>query len=202
MKNHAATILAAFAHAASEDHRAPGERYLERCLAQRVAGSPSRAGSWYDLPDTTALLVTLLGADWEVYDHPAIKSPAVGFRAPIAGKLGMLPLRDLPRNAEIHLTDPKGGEEYWTGERSVSASVVAERWSGVSPVEVEFTTLILGPSVPGVPDSALTVWTFHPGQPVRPSSVARITPEGEDLHGKVVPRDEAIRLGFDLAKLV
>lgn len=184
-------VLAAFATAADTS-----ADYLAGCFRTR---STDRVGSWYEgfTPDT--LREALLAAEWSEYPHPELKSPAVGFRAEIGGKLGVVSLDSMPADAEIVLLDPKGGEEFWTGERSVGATVSASRY-GVEAPSVGHTTLILGPASrdEGAP---LTVWTFHPGDPVAPSALARVSATGEDLHGKIVSVAEAKAMGFALAKL-
>lgn len=175
--------------------------YLAKCLSQRLASSTDRAGSWF--PTTTAcepesLLAVLLAAPWEPYDHPEIKIPGVGFRAPIKGFNGMVSLSGLPSHGILTLLDPKGGEEYWTGERSVSPSIRASEYNLV-PASEDFTVLIVGPTRDD--PSEHEVWTFHPGNPVKPSMVNRIDEIGRDLHGRQVTVAEARSMGFNFAKL-
>ena len=190
-------VRAAFDHAAQ--HSA---EYLAKCLSTRLASSPERAGSWFDSGVATtpeALLAALLAAQWVEYSHPELKSPAVGFRAEIGGKLGMVALSDLPADAEIVLLDPKGGFAHWDQKQKVGASVSASAY-GLEAPRVGHTTLILGPSS-REPNAPLTVWTFHPGAPVAPSMVDRLAEDGTDRHGLTVTVAEAIALGFGLAKL-
>lgn len=175
--------------------------YLAKCLAQRLASSPDRAGSWFQ--DSVAsspeqLLSVLLAAKWEPYDHPEIKIPGVGFRAPIKGFNGMVSLAGLPSHGILTLIDPKGGEEYWTGERSVSPSIRSSEYNLV-PASEDFTVLIVGPTRDD--SSEYEVWTFHPGNPVKPSMVNRIDEVGRDLHGRQVTVAEARSMGFNFAKL-
>jgi hypothetical protein len=186
-------VSAAFAHAA-----AVAPDYLASCFRTR---SVDRTGSWYEGHSPDSLRATLLAAKWVEYPHPELKSPAVGFRCEVGGKLGMLPIAALPNEAEIILLDPKGGEDYWSGTRSVGATLSASRY-GIEALTVSHTTLILGPSSrsPGAP---LTVWTFHPGDPVNPSHVFqdRIDPDGRDSHGRQITVAEALSQGFLFAKL-
>lgn len=185
-----AIALAAFAHAATDS-----ADYLASCLATRTT---SRVGSWYEGVEAAELHAKLLAAAWEEYSHPAIKSPALGFRAPIGGKLGIIHLDDLPNDVEIQLLDPKGGEEFWSGERSVAPCVSASKY-GIETPNIDFTTLLVGPASHEI-DAPFTLWTFHPGAPVRPSEVNRVA-NGVDLHGKSVTIAEAKALGFDFVKL-
>lgn len=187
----ATIVLAALAHAAefSAD-------YLSSCLTTRSTG---RVGSWYEGMTPSELRTALEGAAWESYPHEAIKSPAVAFRAPLAGKLGMVELSKLPADAVVTLTDPKGGLAHWDQKQKVGASVSASAY-GLEAPDADHTTMILGPASrdEGAP---LTVWTFHPGAPCAPSDLDRIAPDGTDRHGLTVTVAEAIALGFGLAKL-
>ena len=192
-------INAAAAFAVSAD---VSPDYLAKCLSTRLAASVERAGSWFadDVANSPeALLDVLAGASWEVYPHPAIKSPAVAFKAPIKGRNGMVALASLPAHALITLIDPKGGAAFWDQKQKVGASVVAADYNVVAPQE-DFTTLIVGP-VRDDAEGRHEVWTFHPGAPLAPSMVDRIAPDGSDRHGQRVTVAEAIALGFDFAKL-
>jgi hypothetical protein len=64
---------------------------------------------------------------------------------------------------------------------------------------VDFSIIILGPDEDSernpIPDTE-SVWTFHPGPPVRPSMV-----DAKELLGQTVSASEAIEKGFDLAKV-
>ena len=65
--------------------------------------------------------------------------------------------------------------------------------SGEKGPEVEDTWLIVGKE-----DGVDVVFTFHPGEPVRPSVVeAKDCPDGTKL-----TKEQALNLGFDLAKIV
>ena len=172
--------------------------YFQNCLKVRSTG---RVGSWYEGFDPHTLREALVNAGWYPSFHPAVKEPGISFRVDnLPGRLGIVALVDLPDDTMLTLLDPKGGEEFWTGERSVGATVSASRY-GLEAPSVGHTTLIIGPSVPGDVKSAPTLWTFHPGDPVRPSEVGRMK-DGEDLNGKVLSVAEARAMGFDYAKLV
>lgn len=183
-------VLSAFAASSSD--------YIARCLSTRLAGSPERAGSWYEATSAAALRNALLLAEWQPYSHPAVLEPAQAFRAPLPGRNGMVALDSLPSDAVVTLIDPKGGEQFWDGKRKVSAAVsMAE--TGAEPPHEASTTLLVGPASKDNP--TIVVWTFYPGAPCRPSEVDRIAPDGSDRHGQKITVREAIALGFDLAKL-
>lgn len=163
-------ILAAFA--------ATDPSYLASCLAQRQPGQGG-AGSRF-LSATT--LEDLQNVAWEEYSHPAISSPARGYRAPIRGRFGLLRLADLNPETEVVLSDPKS-----TG--NVEAVV-----EGALGPEVDFTVLLLGPDRSSGKE---VVWTFFPGEPIMPSRI-----ETRDFpHGTKVSAVKALELGLEWAKV-
>ncbi len=85
---------------------------------------------------------------------------------------------DLADDDEVELVDPKG-----TGK--VEGVV---RRSGTFP-QVDHTVILLGPG-----DEGEIVWTFFPGDPVRPSSVP-------SSRAGTVTATEARRLGLEWVKL-
>lgn len=133
--------------------------YLARTIATRTP--EQRAGSYFDLqPDR--LRQELYKAQWEPYNpldadgSPIIGGGARGYRATIpGGRLGMTSVDAIPETAKLFLIDPKG-----TGNWSVSTLGAAE------PV-TDHVTMIVGDGDNGKP----IVWTFHPGEPVRPSAL-------------------------------
>ncbi|TAL09741.1 MAG: hypothetical protein EPO02_09375 [Nitrospirae bacterium] len=157
--------------------------YWGNCLAQRAGDSETAAGSIY--PDLSGPDIEwwLLEAEWEEYAHPAILPGCTGFSAVLAGQLGVAPLASLAPDQPVVLDDRKG-----TGK--VSATV-----TGVRGQIVPLTVLIVGPGEEeGQPEY---VWTFHPGDPVRPSQVP-----AEGMHGRQITAAEAISLGLETAKIV
>lgn len=156
--------------------------HQRRCLAQRADG-PQRAGSYFPgaVPEEVESLLMLAG--WEEYSHPAVQSPAVAFKAMIPGIVDLVPLADLiDPSHEVMLLDPKG-----TG--SVEACV---RLSDSSGVPVEFTVALLGPG-----DDGEIVWTFFPGDPIRPSTIP-----AEGNVGRRATAAEAIAMGLTIAKVL
>lgn len=160
--------------------------YWEKTLNQRIAGSPTAAGSVYEqFEDAVTLESALMVADWEPYSHSAIAAGCEAFVALIPGRMGVVTLRDLPSDAVVTLDDRKG-----TGK--VSAVV-----KGVRGPAVDFTVLILGREKDKEGNEYEIVFTFHPGDPIRPSPVDA-TP---GLHGKQISVTEAISMGLEMAKV-
>lgn len=166
---------------------ATDHEYWLTLLATRAGASGKAQGSV--IPDVTQeqLEELLLAAEWQSYDHPNLMEDSVAFTATISGQMGLVNLRDLPGDTLVTLEDPKG-----TGK--VSAVV-----SGVPEEMVEFTIIILGPDEDSehnpIPDTE-TVWTFHPGAPIRPSQI-----NAQGVSGQTVSAEEAITMGFALAKV-
>lgn len=161
------------------------ETYFQKTLDSR-AGLGHPMGSYY--PDKTADAVreALQTADWEPFNHPELMEGCQAFTAPLPGRLGIVDLKTLNPETQVTLMDPKG-----TG--AVSAVVSAK---GLVAPEAKHTVLIIGPDdAPG--KKGMVVYTFHPGDPIRPS----IVPTKNAGNGTVTTAKEAIRLGLDLAKL-
>ncbi len=162
------------------------EGYLKKSLEQRNPGKDS-AGSTF----LKALSIDeLINADWEPYNHPNISSPAIGFKAPIPGKLGVAEMKGLPKDLKVKFQPAHKGE----GEGAEAVAEIPE-----SNLLVKHTTLILGPKGDG-----LTVWTFFPGDATPkfdPISIDKVKNalggEGDVLYGTV---EDAINLGFNFAK--
>jgi len=155
--------------------------YWAKTCAQRAGANPSAAGSVYDGATAEEVERLVREAQWEEYSHPAVMAGCAAFRASLAGRLGIVELSKLDVNTPVILDDRKG-----TG--TVSATV-----RGVRGEEVKFTVLVLGDE-----KGQEVVFTFHPGAPVRPSSV-KAEP---GLHGKTVTVLEAIKMGLETAKIV
>ena len=153
--------------------------YLASCLAQRQPGEGG-AGSRFLEPTT---LDQLTGADWQPYEHPAVQAPATAFRAPIKGRLGIVALARLDSDLEVVLDDRKG-----TGKLEVVIK-------GQLGPEVEFTTLLVGPSRED--SEKLVIWTFFPGDPIGPSQLEI----GQYNHGDTITVAEAIELGLEYGKI-
>ena len=151
--------------------------YWESCLAQRSAGSPTAAGSVYELTPVQ-IEAALLGASWVPYEHPGVGAGCKAFSAAIVGLSDVVRLAGFDATDLVTLIDPKA-----TG--FVEASVVGVR------DEKDFSVVILGDN-----DGSEVVFTFHPGAPIQPS---RIPAEGNV--GRVITVGEAIKMGLTWAKV-
>lgn len=146
-------------------------------LTQRNPG-PESSGSVFDAPQSAE---SLGAAEWTPYEHDAVQAPARAFRAPIAGKVGLVALASLPADETVRLVD---------GHETGFVSVVAD---GVASQPVDFTVALVGPGDNGED----IIWTVHPGDPIRPSSLEAT----DETSGKTLTAAEAIRLGFGFAKV-
>lgn len=154
--------------------------YFEKTLEQRSSFSEKAGGSVYDL-HPEMLEAMLLAAPWENYSHPVVSPECTAYKAPFApGRLGVEDLRSLPSDAVVTLDDRKN-----TGK--VSAVV-----KGVRGREEYFTVLILG-----LEQGEEVIFTFHPGDPVRPSQV-QVEP---GMHGRQVAVAGALAVGLETAKI-
>jgi hypothetical protein len=136
--------------------------YLEASVKQRNPG-PGSAGSTFSSPISVEELVS---ASWEPYNHPDIESPAIAFKAPISGQLGIADIDSLPDDQPVRFQPAHAGKATVKDEDSPdfgqqTAEVAASIPEGNRTVQ--HTTLILGPSQEDA--SKLRVWTFFPGDP-------------------------------------
>jgi hypothetical protein len=174
--------------------------YLARSIKQRTPG-PDSAGSTFSQPVS---IQDLIGAGWKPYKHPAISSPARGFKAPIPGTLGIADINEAPE--EVIFQPAHGGKAMTkepnpqTGEPEVLAEVVAnvpEQARGV-----EHTTLLLGPS--RADPKKLQVWTFFPGDPTPqlPEITMREVKEKFNTTEDQIPgtKQDAIDMGYGFVK--
>lgn len=153
--------------------------YWTQTLTQRLPGG---AGSVVlgDF-DAASLEEALLGASWYEYVPEATLEGCTYFKTyDLKGRLGIVELASLPTDTVVTLDDRKN-----TGK--VSAVV-----DGVLGPEVDFTVIILGPE-----GGVEVVFTFHPGEPVRPSQVQCET----GMHGRRVTIAEAQTMGLAMAKV-
>jgi hypothetical protein len=158
--------------------------YIEKCFAQRNPG-PESLGSQFFSKMSVADMLT---ADWEEIVHPDVMAPAKAFRtSSLGGRIGVAEVARLCANSVAHIRpSPKG-----TGEMEM----VVERTLDKMP-EVEFTTLLLGPGDEGTDlANEEVVWTFFPGDPVRPSELKVDAQENISVKA-------ARALGFKWAKIL
>jgi len=142
--------------------------------------NPAAAGSIYGMTPERLQRELEQVAEWRPFQHPAVAPGCEAFSTDLPGALGIVDVRLLPPTASLTLMDPKG-----TG--TVEACV-----SGLRGVLVPFTVAILGQE-----EGREVVFTFHPGDPIRPSSVP-----SEGRSGRVVSPAECLELGLLMAKVV
>ena len=122
-----------------------------------------------------------MNASWYEYVPEATLEGCTYFKTyDLKGRLGIVELASLPTDTVVTLDDRKD-----TGK--VSAVV-----EGILGSVVDFIVLILGPE-----DGVEVVFTFHPGEPVRPSQIQCET----GMHGRRVTIAEAQSLGLAMAKV-
>jgi hypothetical protein len=179
--------ISARINSAIDATRAFDPQYLDKTLLKRTV---EPAGSRYNNMTPAQLEAAIRSANWQPYNNPVIQAPAVGFRAALPGRLGMTPIDALPDDTLFNLIDPKA-----TGNWSLATT-------GTEGQEVPFSTLIVGPS-----GDRETIYTVHPGEPTRPSTLSQLPPEiGSRLPAsgeRRIPlsKAEAQGLGYSLAKI-
>jgi len=152
--------------------------YWEQTLASR---QPNGFGSRF-LKETST--EEILSCNWESYpDCPNPQKGCSYYRAPISGILGIVRLSDLNPETKVSLSDPKStGKVTPEIERSALPGVLGQ---------VDYTVVILGEE-----GGREVVFTFHPGDPIRPSSVP-----SEGRAGSCISVAEALSLGLEFAKI-
>ena len=149
--------------------------YWQETLRSRCAdGTGSR--THYATPE--ALQAALLEAEWEPYYHLALADDCRAFVAPIPGLIGVEPINPV---FFYTLQDPKN-----TGRVS-AVRVWPER---ALTDATDFTILICGEE-----EGELRAFTFHPGEPIRPSACTA-PPSDRWLAGKT-----CLNLGLAYAKI-
>ena len=155
--------------------------YFERTCAQRLAGG---AGSIFeDINSIEKMEKSLRTANWSEATHQDVMPGCKAYKTTSikGGRLGLVKIEDLPENVRIIASDPKG-----TGKVSMTVH------DKLGPI-VEETWLITG-----IEEGHEIIFTFHPGEPVRPSILeVKNCPDGT-----ILSKEEAINLGFNFAKIV
>ena len=129
--------------------------HFKNTFLMRNPGADSE-GSIFNEPQTPE---SLMAAEWKEFSHPAIQAPAVGYSAPISGSMNLIKLDTLDPQTPVRMElGHKGETEYVTA--LLSPADVRQKGT-----PVDHTVILLGPS-----DDGLIVWTFHPGDPIRPST--------------------------------
>lgn len=155
--------------------------YWNNTLKQRLVDG---AGSVLHFEEVETLDQAILEVnDWEEYKHESIAQNCRAFKTKqLVGELGIVKIADLPEDITIKLEDRKG-----TGNVSAVVNIL-----DFKRPEEKFTILIVGE------DNGLdVVFTLHPGEPIRPSSVQVGTVNLEKSYSK----QEIMELGLEYAKI-
>lgn len=155
--------------------------YWQKCLLQRSETAGQALGSRYPMTPEE-IENTLLHSEWREHDHPSVKKGCWAFKSDIPGFMGMIPITSLPENSILSLEDPKNTGKY----EAVYSKVVPEHM-----IVSQFSIIILGQH-----DGMWVVYTFHPGEPIMPSTV----PSEPNLVKKVTKK-EAMKMGFEFVKV-
>lgn len=160
--------------------------YQDIMVNQRVEG-PTNAGSSYKMT-ADEIKDMIRTSEWsEVFDNPNVGEGCRLFKTDVPGLNGIVDIKQLPNYKDLayYAIDPKG-----TGNISIGVGNVPKK-------EESETYLIVGPEeINGKTEQV--VYTFHPGEPVRPSMVeAKDIPDGTKLSYEKVKE-----LGFDKAKFM
>jgi len=160
--------------------RSIGMPHFENAFRTRNPSPESEGSTFLEAQSAESLME----AQWEPYDHPDVKSPAIAYRADIPGYFGILELKDLDPSTPAQIVKAhKGAVEE-------AACIIPS--SDVQRPKADFTTILLGPG-----GSDLIVWTFFPGPPIAPSSM----PWSEEMAENVSTVGDAMEYGFNYGKL-
>lgn len=155
--------------------------HFENTFLMRNPGAESE-GSIFNEPQTPE---SLMSAEWIEFSHPDIGGPAIGYEAPIPGTMNLIKLDTLDPQTPIRMELGHKGEIPYVTALLNPADV------GQKGVPVKHTVMLLGPGEEGN-----IVWTFHPGDPIRPSTTK---PNSETEAAKTV--QDVINLGFQYGKI-
>ena len=155
--------------------------YWESTVNSRTPGKS--VGSVFDFSNVEKVLFEDRINDWEEYgDCPNLIPGCTAFVLHgVCGHLGVVELEKLDPEMVLDVIDNKK-----TGKAKCLAHV------GIGP-KTDFATLILGEE-----QGKEVVFTFHPGQPIRPSEIPVDALKGRN---KITVR-EAMALGFETANVV
>ena len=130
--------------------------YFEGHLEGRsAAGDGSTCWRWGKAcPDAASVLDALLDVIWMKYDGcPNLMAGCRAFKAAIPGTIDLRKVADLADDTPVRWVDAGHGYQYPT--------IVGDAGD-----YVDYTTLIVGPEA-----GVNVVYTFHPGDPIRPAQV-------------------------------
>ena len=130
--------------------------YFEgHCAGRSATGDGSTCWRWGKAcPDAGSVLDALLDVIWMKYDGcPNLMAGCRAFKAAIPGTIDLRQVSNLADDTPVRWVDPGHGYQYPT--------IVGDAGD-----YVDYTTLIVGPEA-----GVNVVYTFHPGDPLRPAHV-------------------------------
>ncbi len=137
--------------------------HWQELCASRSKGNAKQAGSYFHF-DEKRVGGFIQELEWEHYTHSSIKEPATGFIArSVFGTMNVVSIQDrcMVPSTKIIFEDPKstGKVEGVTEDPDIVG------------IRTEFAVLLVGPSP--LNNEQNVVYTFHPGDPIPPSTVER-----------------------------
>lgn len=155
--------------------------YWESTVSSRTPGKS--VGSVFNFKDVEKVLFEDRLNDWEVYENcPNLIPGCTAYvLRDVSGHLGVIELYKLDPMMMLDVIDNKK-----TGKAKLLAHV------GIGP-ETDFATVIIGEE-----QGKEVIFTFHPGQPIRPSEIPIEALKGRNK----ITVAEAITLGFETANVV
>lgn len=174
---------------AIENTKRERPEHWKQCLVQRAGINPGHLGSFYEYLSESAVDHLIEQLIWEPYTHSDVMPGCQAYIAPASGLFGLMPLGDLPEDAELQ----------WDDGKNTGMVELVWRAHGGQFMKVDFTTLIVGPLDASQPIDI--VYTFHPGDPIRPSRIHRKFSDTGDRHGMKIDKASAARHGVRWVKL-
>ena len=158
--------------------------YFTKTLLMWNPGPEAQGSMFIEEQDLHSLSM----ADWQPYEHAAIAAPARGFKAPIAGLLGVVKVANLDPDELIHFVPSKNGTGF------VDAVVITNlRDVALLRKPIDFSVALIGPGE----DGKDMLWTVFPGDPIQPSTV-----HVEGIPEVIaVPAKHAAKVGIKWAKV-
>lgn len=163
--------------------------YYESCINQRLYNGGM--GSFYDKNvDFIDVMCKLINVDWEEVTHPNVQLPCRCFKCDnfFTGYVGMVELEKLSDDVELFFSDFKN-----TGKLSLC---VKESDVDVDVMKTNTTYLITGDDGYGP-----IVFTFHPGEPLKPSTLEDGTNSYGVKKNDSVTKEMALKMGFKHVKV-
>jgi hypothetical protein len=140
-------------------------KHIDATLRQRSSTCEEQCGSVI-LASPELIFLMLTNARWRPYTHPNIMSGCEAFETPdIGGLVGVLDLSQSNSDTKLSVREQKDNGMY------MAESDYPEDCDE-SPPSSSYTVIILGYD-PEAPESDEIAFTFHPGAPIRPSSLTK-----------------------------